>query len=212
MLLFVVSNTLMAQGDEPFTASVKVQFKTGDEVTTKPLRYALFKTPKKANDIKAILEATMPEISSGTNPLAFDEAVTKYNLNFKKSKANGTFNVRVQYPGQALLITSFDPDDDLTSDGADFIVIETVAGKTEYVHVEEKKIDFKGNHTLGNVEVQGTSRDTLSLVAAPALDDGVHCYIPIVVHLPAGMVAEDSRLIIQPYAVECHHHVPHLPS
>ena len=107
MLLFVVSNTLMAQGDEPFTASVKVQFKTGDEVTTKPLRYALFKTPKKANDIKAILEATMPEISSGTNPLAFDEAVTKYNLNFKKSKANGTFNVRVQYPGQALLITSF---------------------------------------------------------------------------------------------------------
>ena len=193
----------MAQGDEPFTASVKVQFKTGDEVTTKPLRYALFKTPKKANDIKAILEATMPEISSGTNPLAFDEAVTKYNLNFKKSKANGTFNVRVQYPGQALLITSFDPDDDLTSDGADFIVIETVAGKTEYVHVEEKKIDFKGNHTLGNVEVQGTSRDTLSLVAAPALDDGVHCYIPIVVHLPAGMVAEDSRLIIQPYAVEC---------
>ena len=203
MLLFAVSNTLMAQGDEPFTASVKVQFKTGDEVTTKPLRYALFKTPKKANDIKAILEATMPEISSGTNPLAFDEAVTKYNLNFKKSKANGTFNVRVQYPGQALLITSFDPDDDLTSDGADFIVIETVAGKTEYVHVEEKKIDFKGNHTLGNVEVQGTSRDTLSLVAAPALDDGVHCYIPIVVHLPAGMVAEDSRLIIQPYAVEC---------
>ena len=203
MLLFVVSNTLMAQSDEPFTASVKVQFKTGDEVTTKPLRYALFKTAKKANDIKAILEATMPEISNGTNPLAFDEAVTKNKLTFKKSKANGTFNVRVLYPGMALLITSFDPDDDLTSDGADFIVIETVAGQTEYVHVHEKKIDFKGNHTLSNVEVQGQSRDTLSLVAAPALDDGINCYIPIVVHLPAGTVAEDSRLIIQPYAVEC---------
>jgi hypothetical protein len=203
MLLFVVSNTLMAQGDEPFTASVKVQFKTGDEITTKPLRYALFKTTKKANDVKAILEATMPEISNGTNPLAFDEAVAKHNVTFKKSKANGTFNVRVLYPGMALLITSFDPDDDLTSDGADFIVIETVAGQTEYVHVHEKKIDFKANHTLSNVEVQGQSRDTLSVVAAPALDDGINCYIPIVVHLPAGTVAEDSRLIIQPYAVEC---------
>lgn len=203
MLLFVVSNTLMAQSDEPFTASVKVQFKTGDEVTTKPLRYALFKTTKKANEIKAILEATMPEISNGTNPLAFDDAVAKHKLNFKKSKANGTFNVRVLYPGMALLVTSFDPDDDLTSDGADFIVIETVAGQTEYIHVEEKKIDFKGNHTLSNVEVQGQSRDTLSLVVAPALDDGINCYIPIVVHLPAGTVAGDSRLIIQPYAVEC---------
>ena len=86
MLLFVVSNTLMAQSDEPFTASVKVQFKTGDEVTTKPLRYALFKTAKKANEIKAILEATMPEISNGTNPLAFDEAVTKNKLSMSTLK------------------------------------------------------------------------------------------------------------------------------
>ena len=69
MLLFVVSNSLMAQSDEPFTASVKVQFKTGDEVTTKQLRYALFKTTKKANEVKAILDGetttTVSDITDG---------------------------------------------------------------------------------------------------------------------------------------------------
>lgn len=203
MLLFAVSNTLMAQGDEPFTASVKVSFKTGQEEEFKVVRYALFKTANKANEIKSVLEATMPEITNGTNPLAFDEAVAKYKVNFKKSKGNGSFNVRVGYPGMALLITSFDPDDDLTSDGAKFIVIETVAGQTEYVHVHQEAINFNGNHTIQNVDVVSTSKDTARIVAAPALDDGVNCYIPISVHLPAGTVAADSRLVIQPYAVEC---------
>lgn len=203
MLLFAVSNTLMAQGDEPFTASVKVQFKEADEVKTKPLRFALFKTASKANDIKAILETAVSEMNAATNLSAWDEAVVKHNLNFKKSKANGTFNVRVLYPGMALLVTSVDPEDDLTYGDAEFFVIETVAGQTEYVKVVEKKLDFKGDHRLEEVKVTGESKDTAAITPAPPLDDGINCYIPIHVHLPAGTVAGDSRLIIQPYAVEC---------
>lgn len=203
MLLFAVSNSLMAQSDEPFTASVKVQFKEADEVKTKPLRYALFKTAGKANEIKAILENAVAEINAATNLTAWDDAVAKYKLNIKKSKANGTFNVRIMYPGMALLVTSYDPDDELTLSDAQFFVIETVAGQTEYTKVIEKKLDFKGDHRIDEVTVQGTSKDTVKISAAPALDDGVNCYIPISVHLPAGSVAGDSRLIIQPYAVEC---------
>ena len=203
MLLFAVSNSLMAQSDEPFTASVKVQFKEADEVKTKTLRYALFKTAGKANEIKAILENAVAEINAATNLTAWDDAVAKYKLNIKKSKANGTFNVRIMYPGMALLVTSYDPDDELTLSDAQFFVIETVAGQTEYTKVIEKKLDFKGDHRIDEVTVQGTSKDTVKISAAPALDDGVNCYIPISVHLPAGSVAGDSRLIIQPYAVEC---------
>lgn len=203
MLLFAVSNSLMAQGDEPFTASVKVQFKEGDEVKAKPLRFALFKTAGKANEVKAILENAVAEINAATNLNAWDDAVAKYKLTIKKSKANGTFNVRILYPGMALLVTSYDPDDELSLSDAEFFVIETVAGQTEYTKIVEKKLNFKGDHRLDEVKVTGESKDTAKITPAPALDDGVNCYIPISIHLPAGTVAGDSRLIVQPYAVEC---------
>lgn len=203
MLLFAVSNTLMAQDDGPFTASVKVQFKEADEIKVKPLRYALFKTTNKANEVMGVLKAAAGELSAGTNLNAWDEAIAKHKLSFKKSKANGTFNVRVLYPGMALLVTSLDPDDDLSYDDAEFFIIETVAGQTEYVKIVEKKLDFGGLHKIDEVTVKGESKDTAAITPAPPLDDGINCYIPIHVHLPAGTVAGDSRLIIQPYAVEC---------
>ena len=203
MLFFAVGQScLMAENDEPFTANVQLKFKTANEVSTKQLRYALFKTPKKANDIKGILETAVGQVKDLSNINAFDEAVAKHNIKFKKSKPNGTFSVRVQYPGMALLITSYDPDDDLSIDDAVFVVMEMKAGQTEYTEVIERKMG-QGSQNLQNVDVTGTSKDTATITAAPALDDGVHCYIPISVHMPAGYVSEDSRLVIQPYAVEC---------
>lgn len=203
MLLFAVSNTLMAQGEEPFTASVKVQFKEADEVKTKQLRYALFKTSNKANDVMAALKTAVDEVNAATNLAAWDEAIAKHKVVIKKSKPNGTFNVRVLYPGMTLVVTSYDPDDDLSASDAEFFTIVTVAGQTEYTVVREKKMDFKGDHRLDEVKVEGQSKDTITIKAAPALDDGVNCYIPISVHLPAGQVSDDCRLIVQPYAVEC---------
>lgn len=70
----------------------------------------------------------------------------KYNVRFKRAKANGTFNVRA-YPGQCVLVYVNEQS---------FEVFEIKDGKTDYNETVEFKMD--GMHTLDNVNVEGNRK------------------------------------------------------
>lgn len=216
IILFTLA-ILMPQGvvaqDDVFSASFQVTFKEGGEESTKPVLYCGFKSEKRANKYIPILDDALgyhrPDPGKTYDPEKWAKTIRENNIPFKSSKSNGAFKMQV-FPGMAVLITSFNPKDDTTSDGAKFKVVIIEAGKTEYDVVfgnekikEGEKAAGIGTQHLKEVQKYAKNKDTVSIKAYPTIDDGKTMRCRIHVSIPAGIGKEDARMIIQPMAVEC---------
>ncbi len=194
---------LRAQSDA-VDANVSISFETAGEKEYRTVRYALFKTENKARTVMKQLEEAVraQRGDQGTIEMdAWDKAVAANKVKFRTSRGNGDFKVHA-YPDMAVLVTSYLPEEELTIEDAQFAVITIREGQTDYVNVFKMQMD-EGAHTIANVDVLGTNRDTISIKAAPAIDDGKRMYFKIHVDLPIGYASERSRLVVQPRAVDC---------
>lgn len=194
---------LRAQSDA-VDATVSVVFETAGEKEYRTVQYALFKTENKARAVMAQLQDAVVRQRGDMGTVQMDawsNAVAQNKIRFRTSKGNGEFRVHA-FPDMALLVTSYLPDDELTIEDAQFAVITIRNGQAEYPYVFKAQMD-KGTHAISNVDVLGTNRDTISIKAAPAIDDGKRMFFNIHVELPEGYGSERTRLVVQPRAVEC---------
>lgn len=195
--------TLRAQS-EAVDANVSISFETAGEREYRTVRYALFKTENRARMVMQQLEEAvrLQRGDKGTVQMdAWDKAVAANKVKFRTSRGNGDFKVHA-FPDMAVLVTSYEPEDELTIEDAQFTVITLREGQTDYANVFKMQMN-EGAHTIANVDVLGTNRDTISIKAAPAIDDGKRMYFKIHVDLPVGYANERSRLVVQPRAVDC---------
>lgn len=190
--------------NEALDANVHVVFETAGEKEYRTVQYALFKTETKAKQVLEELEKAIA-LQRGDNGniimTAWDDALAKNRIKFRTSRGNGDFKVHA-YPDMAILICSYLPEEELTIEDARFGVVTLKSQQTEYDYAFKLKMD-KGAHTISNVDVTGINRDTISIKAAPAIDDGKSMYFKIHVELPAGYGNEQGRLVVQPKAVDC---------
>lgn len=202
-MLMAVPSLVMAQ-NEAVDANAHVVFETAGEKEYRTVQYALFKTENKANQVMQILEKAVAVQRGDNGNLdmnAWQNAITANKIKFRTSRGNGEFKVHA-YPDMAILVSTYLPDDELTIEDARFAVIVLKSGKTEYDHTFKLKMD-KGSHSISNVDVMGTNRDTISIKAAPAIDDGKNMYFTIHVELPEGYGNDCGRLVVQPKSVDC---------
>ena len=203
--LLFVCGTLMsfAQGDA-LDANIHISFETSGQKTYRTVQYALFKTSNKASTVqKALEEAIVLQRGDGGNIVltAWDDALTKNKVKFRNSKGNGDFKIHA-YPDMAILVSTYDPEDELTIEDARFQIIPLVEGQTEYEFSFKSTMD-KGSQRIENVDVFGVNKDTINIVAAPPIDDGKNMYFRIHVDLPKQYGNSKARLVIQPMSVDC---------
>ncbi|MBQ0073464.1 MAG: hypothetical protein KBT34_04660 [Prevotella sp.] len=204
LLSFVIAGNKTFAQNEALDANVHVNFETAGEKEYRTVQYALFKTENKANVVLQELEKAIA-LQRGDNGAieldAWTNALTKNKIKFRTSRGNGDFKVHA-YPDMAILVSTYLPDDELTIEDARFAVIVLKPQQVEYEHIFKVKMD-KGAHSISNVDVMGTNRDTISIQAAPAIDDGKNMYFKIHVELPAGYGNDRGRLVVQPKSVDC---------
>lgn len=192
-----------AQG-EALDASVSVVFETAGSKEYRTVQYALFKTENRARGVMLNLEEAIKRQRGDSGHMemnAWSEAIARDRVRFRTSRGNGNFKVHA-YPDMAILVTTYLPEDELTVEDARFAVITLREGQGEYTHAFKGEIG-KGTHTISNVDVFGTNRDTITIKAAPPIDDGKNMYFKIHVELPVGYGNEKGRLVVQPMAVDC---------
>lgn len=185
-------------------ANMHIVFETAGEKEYRTVQYALFKTATKAAAVMQQLEVAVAQQRGDNGAIeidAWDKAVARNKVKFRTSKGNGDFRVHA-YPDMAVLVCSYLPDDELTIEDARFAIITVKPGQDEYLHSFQVKMD-KGSHTISNVDVLGTNRDTISITTAPAIDDGKNMFFKVHIELPAGYGNERGRLAVQPMAVDC---------
>lgn len=190
--LLCMATSATAQ-DERLTANFQVQGRHGTKGTPAvyPTSYAVFKTVKKAKDVMDKLQAAIITDGYPGGP-EYDNALVKYNVRFKRAKANGTFNVRA-YPGQCVLVYVNEQS---------FQIFEIKDGKTDYNEVVEFKMD--GMHTLDNVNVDGNRKKMhIPFIVDGGDDDGVNMAVHISFDLPEGITGKDTRVFVQPMAIDC---------
>lgn len=201
---YIIGPTTAAAQSDAVDATAAVVFETAGQKEYRTVQYALFKTENKARSVMQQLQEALvlQRGDNGTLQLdAWSKAVSNNKVRFRQSRGNGEFRVHA-YPDMAVLVTSYLPDDELTIEDAQFAVIVLKDGQTSYSHTFNTAMD-KGAHTIGNVDVLGTNRDTISIKAAPAIDDGKKLYFKIYVDLPVGYGGDYARLAVQPRAVDC---------
>lgn len=205
-ILFLLLSTISmsAQSNVALDANMHVVFETAGQKEYRTVQYALFKTATKAESVMQQLQAALAAQRGDNGSVELDawaKAVSRNKVKFRTSKGNGDFRVHA-YPDMAVLISTYLPDEELTIEDARFAVIPIKDGMTDYLHTFQLKMD-KGSHTISNVDVLGTNRDTITISSAPAIDDGKNMYFKIHIELPAGYGNERGRLIVQPMAVDC---------
>ena len=192
-----------AQNDA-IDANVSIAFETAGEREYRTVRYALFKTENRAKTVVAHLEEALRAQRGDNGSVqmdAWEKAISADKVKFRTSRGNGDFKVHA-YPDMAILVTSYISEDELTIEDAQFAIIVLKEGQTEYSNVFKMQMN-EGAHTIANVDVLGTNRDTISIKTAPAIDDGKRMYFKVHVELPIGYVSERARLVVQPKAVDC---------
>lgn len=201
---YIKGGTAVKAQNDALDATVGVVFETAGSKEYRTVQYALFKTENKARTVMSQLQEAIARQRGDKGAIqldAWENAVTQNKIRFRTSRGNGEFKVHA-YPDMALLVTSYLPDDELTIEDAQFAVITIKEGQTEYPYTFQVQME-KGAHTISNVDVFGTNRDTISIKAAPPIDDGKRMFFKIHVELPEGYGSERARLVVQPRAVDC---------
>lgn len=200
--------------DDVFKARFTVGYDRGDKskgvngVEYHTVQWAKFKTAASASrytqDVRNAVQSQAGLTTAGNipDPEAWHKMVTAKKLKFFSSRAGGQFTILNAQEGQAVLITTYSPQEDFSEDDAMDTIIVLHKGVTEYNIVMHKTLD-KSIHQLESVTKISKMKDTISVHPAAAIDDGKTLYIPIDIHLPAGYVGNNTRLLIQPCAVNC---------
>lgn len=190
MALILCLNALSAKAqDSDFVRAkftVSKQFKT--ELKYETVQYATFKTYKQAVNAKqALEEAIKDDAKPGASGTRKSETVKRLGINWKTSSSNGIFSAMLM-TGMGVL---FIADDDME-------VTEVKAGKADY------KVTINMKHSLGGVLVDGKFKNTKpTMKKVPGLDNGFEVSFNVNLDLPAGYTTKNSRLIIQPMAIDC---------
>lgn len=194
LLLLVCAIMDAAAQDEGGMMHVQCQvtLEISKEDEFKTVQYATFKSYEKAvkaeNRITAALTAMVQPGAKGTE---VDDECSKLGIVWKKSQTNGTFNLNVM-EGQGVLVFA---------DQMKVHAFEIKKGKTKYSEVI--KFD-QTDQTLPPIEKIGHYRNLNPVMKkVPAMDTGYETRFNINLILPKGYTKDDSRLIVQPLAVDC---------
>ena len=217
LLLLCICTAASAQDDtqdDVFKARFTVGYDRGDKskgvngVEYRTVQWAKFKTAASAArytaDVRSAVAAQAGQTTAGNipDPEAWHKMVTAKKLKFFSSRAGGQFTILNAQEGQAVMITTYSPQEDFSEDDAMDTIIVLRKGVTDYNIVLHKSFD-KSIHQLEGVIKTAKVKDTISIHPAAAIDDGKTLYIPVDIHLPAGYVNKSSRILIQPCAVNC---------
>ena len=165
---------------------VSKKYKAGTRNET--VQYAVFKTYKQAINAKQKLEdAIKNDFKSGTAISQKEQVMQNIGRTWKQTSANGICSEMVM-TGMGVL---FIADDDME-------VVEVKTGEKKYNVV----IDMK--HSLTGVVVDGRFKNAgPHIKKMPSMDNGSEVSFDINLSLPAGYTTDQSRLIIQPMAIDC---------
>lgn len=182
---------------------------TKDKEENRMVKFRVYKTRNKAEQVKAILEQAIKKVQGNDGNMdldAWNNACDKNNIKLKNSRGNGDIKTGA-YADNAVLITTYlagEEDEDLTLDNAMFKVIDIVAGQTEYdVTIAGSGDMSSGTHKLDNLDVTSKQKDTIVTKTYPPIDDGKTMTFRIHIEMPAGTANENSRLVVQPMSVDC---------
>lgn len=205
VIITLLPMTAKAQG-EAMDANVSVSFfNTVDKKESfRAVQYALFKTENKANQVRTVLEDAIARQRGSETVMmemdAWEKAVEQQKVKFRISKGSGAFRVHA-YPDMAILVCTYNPEDELTIEDARFEVITLKEGITEYTSV--MKYGMGNTQKIDETVVLGENKDTLNMRPVVLWDDGKYLSFNIHFEIPEGYGSEEGRLIVQPMAVEC---------
>lgn len=214
LLLCVTLGTWAQDDDEVFKARFTIGYDRGDKskgvdgVEYRTVQWAKFRTYATAQrylpDVRNAVQAQAGQTTIGNVPdvEAWHRMVTQKKLKFFQSRAGGQFTISNAQDGQAVLITTYSPNEDFSEDDAIDTIVVIKKGITDYNIVLKKSFD-KSIHQLEGVVKTAKVKDTIQIKPAAAIDDGKTLYIPIDIKFPAGYLNKNSRLLIQPAAVNC---------
>lgn len=200
--------------DEVFKVRFTVGYDRGDKskgvdgVEYRTVQWAKFRTKETARryvaDVRNAIGMQAGQNTVGNVPdvEAWHRMVTAKKLKFFQSRAGGQFTITNAQEGQAVLITTYSPNEDFSEDDALDTLVVIQRGVSDYNIVLKKSFD-KSIHQLEGVVKTAKVKDTIQIKPAAAIDDGKNLYIPIDVKFPAGYLTKTSRLLIQPAAVNC---------
>lgn len=168
---------------------VQVALKISGKEEFKTVQYATFKNYKKALDAQNRINKAVTDMEQATaTGTEVDDACRKLGINWKLSQTNGTFKLSV-IEGQGILIFA---------DQMKAYAFEIKKGKTKYSEV----IVF--DQTLREVVKVGKHQNlNPTMKKVPGMDTGFETRFNINLILPKGYTTSDSRLIVQPLAIDC---------
>lgn len=187
-IIVMASATAMAQDD--LDVKIKTVVVNKNETKRQAVEYTVFNTMKRAkkamNELKTAVTAEEKVTSLGGEIQATMDAT---GTEWKESRANGEIDNELFMPGQVVLIFS---------NKREVALLEIQKGKTEYiVRIEDKQ-------TLREVDVVGKRRnDAPNIKKVPSMDTGYMTSFNINYAMPEGYARNNSRLIIQPMAIDC---------
>lgn len=215
ILLSCCSLAVKAQDDDDvFKVRFTVGYDRGDKskgvdgVEYRTVQWAKFRTQTTAQKytahVRNAVAAQAGQNTQGNVPdvEAWHRMVTSQKLKFFQSRAGGQFTISNAQEGQAVMITTYSPNEDFSEDDALDTIVVIKKGVTDYNIVLRRSFD-KSIHQLEGVVKTAKVKDTIQIKPAAAIDDGKTIYIPIDIKLPAGYLNKYSRLLIQPAAVNC---------
>lgn len=188
LLLLLFPVTLAAQEDETMQIKGKIKFlnEQGEQIESPDVLWYEVKDKKIANEAyQKLMEAkTLPE-QTGEREVKFAEIREEYGIKAKARR--GTFKKNAMATMALLFV-----------DEEDFEVklIPLEKGKLQY--------DFEWKlKKIKNVEVEGKAQfQEINMVSTDDADDGNERF-GIKLELKPGTAREDSRMIVQVYAVDC---------
>lgn len=157
------------------------------------VQYSIFKNKKQAENAKNTLKkAATDEEQVDAKGTEWDDAEKKLKIEWVKSRPNGQFNFDC-FPGQVILVHCYANN---VAHLLDIVVVEK--GKDKYT------LKLKNETKLKEVVSTGENKWTgPKIKKVPGQDNGYEVSFNINLELPPGFTNEDSRLIIQPMAIDC---------
>ncbi len=189
MVLSCVGVGNAAAQDAPMHVSCQVAKLTNNGKTYSQVRYATFKSLKRAIKVKnSLVEAVAAVNAIGATGAEIDNAIVASGASWKDSRPNGSFDLSVM-AGQAVVVFC---------DEEEAEVFEIVEGKTRY------DIVVRMRRALRDIIVDGRRRIIKpTFKKVPSMDTGYETQFSVNVVLPEGWTKDNSRLIIQPMAIDC---------
>ncbi len=157
------------------------------------VQYYVFKNRKQAENAKNILRKAATDMEQASSlGTEWDEAEKKLKMAWQLSRPNGQFKFDC-FPGQTVLVHYFNDINHLVD------YFEVKKGEDHYTLA--LKNDDK---TIKEVNVQGENKfKGPKIKKVPGQDNGFEVSFNINLELPPGYTNENSRLIIQPLAIDC---------